>query len=238
MFFEVDAWGEAVGDGATRSHYCTLGAVAKVSGPESELAAPNEFICGRLALLIGLPVPPGVLVTTDAGGAAYVALRFGRKGERPPPVIPADLVADEPSLSAGIVAFDYWVANQDRHAGNLAYEREGVPPAAFDHERALLGLSRAGALQRLTDIDDQRSTFGGCLGALLRDGTHLVDWAHRIERLPAEAITATCAEAARDGHLGEELGSAAARFLVGRRSLVIDMLRTTLPGVTSWGVLP
>lgn len=238
MFFEVDVWGDPVGVGVTGSRYCTLGAVAKSAGPQSELAATNEFICGRLGLILGLPVPPGVLVGSPSGEAAYVALRFGRRGEQPPPVIAQDLVDDQPSLAAGIVAFDYWVANQDRNPGNVAYAREGnIPVAAFDHERALLGPSRGGAAERLVTAARANFAVGGCLAPLIRDGTYLVEWAQRIERLPPEAITAVCFQTERVGVLDGMLARQAADFLIARRSLVLGMLRTTMTGVTTWGLL-
>lgn len=120
--FTVDTWGARVGAGATDPQYCTLNGVAKVApaGVRPYLVA-NEQICARLASIINLPVPPGVIVESTSGQVGYVALRFGNANERPPRLIPTDLVNDCPEIAAGILTFDCWVANGDRHAENLAY---------------------------------------------------------------------------------------------------------------------
>src|SRR5690348_11554661 len=116
-----------------------MSGVAKVAAPSQLYVVPNEFICGRLGLIMGLPVPPGVVVRADSGDLAYVALRFGQKGEKLPPVIPEHVVEDNPSVAAGVVAFDCWVGNRDRHTQNLAYSRAVRNMHIFDHSHALLG---------------------------------------------------------------------------------------------------
>jgi hypothetical protein len=79
LVFEIDAWGDPVGEGISGARYCTLGGVAKINGPNSQLGVANEYICGRLALVLGLPVPVGEVVRTPDGEIAYVALRPGRR---------------------------------------------------------------------------------------------------------------------------------------------------------------
>lgn len=44
MIFEIDAFGEPVGDGATGARYCFIGGVVKVDVPGSELAVVNECV--------------------------------------------------------------------------------------------------------------------------------------------------------------------------------------------------
>lgn len=119
-FYEVDAWGERL-PGASAPRRCTLSGVAKQNSDGAPYAVPHEFICGRLGLLIGLPVPPGVVITTQDGKLAYISLSFGPKGERPPPVNAQHIAEDRPYAAAGIVAFDCWIGNPDRHQENLAY---------------------------------------------------------------------------------------------------------------------
>lgn len=126
-FYEIDAWGDPL-PGASAPRYCTLSGIAKLNSASAPYAVANEFICGRLGLMVGLPVPPGVVVTADDGRLAYVSLRFGPKGQRPPPTIPEHLVEDKPSVAAGIIAFDCWIGNEDRHQENVAYVR-GEPVA-------------------------------------------------------------------------------------------------------------
>ncbi len=137
-FYAVDAFGESL-DGTAGARACTIHGVIKQNTPGAPHLVANEFICGRLAAAMGLPVPPGGIVKLDDDSLAYVSLRFGLNGEQPPPAYADELVADLPDLALRIVAFDCWVANRDRHEGNLTYERRAIPPMVFDHEKALMG---------------------------------------------------------------------------------------------------
>src|SRR5258707_6897182 len=151
--FEIDAWGDSLGAGATAPRYCTLGGVAKLNpvGGSAYIVAA-EYICARLALLIGLPVPPGIAIRTKDGQMGYISLRFGPKGERPPPVIAEHLVEDRPELAAALVAFDGWVANDDRHDQNIAYIRGKLPLVVYDHSHALVGKGTAWLEQNLQAV--------------------------------------------------------------------------------------
>jgi hypothetical protein len=143
--------GDLVAHTAAAPRYCTISGVAKSNSGNAPYAVANEFICGRLGLMIGLPIPPGMVARTDDGNLAYISLRFGPKGELSPPVIPEHLVEDNPSIAAGINAFDCWIGNEDRHPGNVAYVRgqSQRPATVFDHSHALLGFERGGAVGRL-----------------------------------------------------------------------------------------
>jgi hypothetical protein len=76
--------------------------VAKVNSAPNSYTVANEYICGRLALSIGLPAPPGVIVRAQNGSLAYLSLRFD-DGVRPPPVIGKDLADDHPHVASGVV---------------------------------------------------------------------------------------------------------------------------------------
>jgi hypothetical protein len=97
-FYEIDAWGEQL-TGACAPQRCALSGVAKRNSPDAPYAVANEFVCARLGLLIGLPVPPGAVVSTDDGKLGYVSLRFGPKGKPPPPLNPQEFVEDNPSTT-------------------------------------------------------------------------------------------------------------------------------------------
>jgi hypothetical protein len=94
--------------------------IAKDDSSEHYTVA-NEYICNRAALAVGLPVPPGTIAKKADRTNMFVCLRFTAGPTSLPAVDPADLVADHPQLAAGIIAFDCWVGNWDRHAGNFAY---------------------------------------------------------------------------------------------------------------------
>jgi hypothetical protein len=82
-FFEIDVWGHSVGTGESNARYCTIGGVVKVADVTQPYLVANELISARLAQLLVLPVPPGVVARIDAGEYAYVSLRFGKKDARP-----------------------------------------------------------------------------------------------------------------------------------------------------------
>lgn len=83
--YVVDAWGDPVGVGSNGARWCTIGAIAKTNAAGRPFLVANEFICNRLAMMLGLPTPPGVIARSDNGEACFVALRFGRHSEVPPP---------------------------------------------------------------------------------------------------------------------------------------------------------
>lgn len=235
MIFEVDVFGDPVGDGITGARYCSLGGLVKVDVPGSELAVVNECIAARLAMLLGLPVPPGAIALGSGGQRAYVSLRFGPKGERPPPAIVDEVLQYEPRLAAGIVAFDCWIANTDRHSKNLAFSRDpDIPLAMFDHERALTGTTRDGVQARLADLVDKPNLAGMFIGQPL-DGAQLLNWAQDIAELPTHQIRSACRATLPSGALLPWVADLVERFLLDRRSLLPDFLRS-LPNIPAWGL--
>ncbi len=239
-FYEVDTWGDRVGAGATDPRYCTMGGVAKLNSEQLPFTVANEFICGRLGLVLGLPVTPGVVARTDDDRLAYIALRFGHKGERPPPVIASDVVADNPRESAGVIAFDTWVANPDRHAENLAYVRDLAPLTMFDHSHALFGYNAQGAAERLQSQRNQ-PLVEGCLCEHVTAGSHFRGWSERIAGVHDDTIRDLCRSMLVPGGITADESEAAHAFLVHRKGRILEFLQqskeTTLRNVSGWGML-
>lgn len=232
-FYEVDRWGDELGRGATRARLCTLSGIAKLNCDDSKYAVAHEYICWRLAAAIGLPVPPGVVVRTDDSDLAYVSVQFGPSGELPPPVIAEDFVRDHPTLAAGVIAFDCWIANYDRHDENLAYSSRLLPPAVFDHDLALMGNMGPERLESL--MED--GIAGNCLCGLITDARHFRIWSDRIASLPDGLVQDICEHITCDGGLTAEQATATARFLVCRKPKVGALLRSSsdsMPRVTQW----
>lgn len=182
---------------------------------------------------------PGVVVESE-GALAYVSLRFGHKGERPPPVIAAHLIEDNPRMASGIITFDLWIANQDRHEGNLAYARGTQPLHVFDHGHALLGATAAGqgiaALQRL----ERQPTPSSCLTPAMRTSRHFSEWAERVLAIRDDVIddlVAAMTQGTGQAALTPDEGRATADFLKKRRVRIAEFLRTIrplMPNVTDW----
>lgn len=237
--FHVDEWGEEVGKGATSPRYCTLDGVVKVNNDRWPNVVFNEFICGRLGLVIGLPVPPGAVVQTADGGFGYVALRFGKKGEKPPPTLVEHLVEDHPKIVSGVITFDCWIQNSDRHTENIAYSRDlGLTPVVFDHSHALLGPTQITAEKLLEAIDEP--CVENVLPKAITNADSFPEWCDRIAIVPNEQIHSLCDDATRIGIVGREISKAVANFLIYRKNKLRAFLvksENKFPRIEQWSLL-
>lgn len=190
--YSIDIIGEPVGAGVTAPQYGKMGCVIKRNPADSPYTVANEFIASRIGLLLGLPIPPGVIVETEAHGGVHVMLRFGEADEKPPPGNPVELVRDHPDLAAGIVVFDIWVCNGDRHEKNWAYSPKLFPAVFFDHASALCGVGST--VTRLTNMAGKPPAASAIWHEI--DDVSLFD-AHvqAVEALPHRTIHRLFAEA-------------------------------------------
>lgn len=219
--FEVLNWGDWVDDGDSAPRYCTLGGVAKINGPDRPYLAINEYVCAELGRVVGLPTVPGVVVN-DGALQGFVSLRFGPKGEQPPPAIPSEFAQAEPDLAAGVVAFDCWIANPDRHSGNFAYSRSTSATHLFDHDMALLG--RRGA-SKLGELSGAHLLQRHPVARELRDPVPLLDWANVISHVSSRSIGLALGELRSAGLLTPEDAKIVADFLEQRSRGISAMLR-------------
>lgn len=219
--FEALTWGEEVGDGDSAPTYCTLSGVAKVGGSDRPYLVVNEYVCAELGRVVGLPTVPGVVVS-DNTRQGFVSLRFGPKGEQPPPAIPSDFVQDEPALAAGLVVFDCWIANSDRHVGNFAYARSIKATHFFDHDMALLG--RRG-LARLRELSGAHLLQRHVVARALRDGVPLLEWATEIKNVSRRAIQLSLNELRSAGIISAEDAAITADLLEERARDIFAMLK-------------
>jgi hypothetical protein len=214
--------------------------VAKTDSTDAPYAVANEYICSRLGTAIGLPTPPGVVLGGPAGDAAFVSLRFGRKGDKPPPIISEHLAEDEPFVAGGVIAFDCWIGNKDRHTKNIAYVRSPrIPPVVFDHSHALMGYQKGEAVRRLADTIDEPYVGHGCLDAVVKEGSGFGEWAGRIASVPTWLVEEACSVAETTGAASPEEAVRAREFLRHRQTRILEYLKaeaTALPNV-SWGML-
>src|SRR5262245_35107395 len=112
--------GGPVGQGAMASVHVGVAGVAKPANPGVPYALAAELICGGLARAVMLPIPPTFFIENN-GTKYHVSLNFNLAGQQLPPANPAALMASHHALAWGIVLFDIWVLNDDRHANNLAF---------------------------------------------------------------------------------------------------------------------
>ncbi|MDR3661302.1 MAG: hypothetical protein P4L86_13085 [Mycobacterium sp.] len=104
------------------------------------------------------------IVELDDGTPAYAMMKFGKKGDKPPPVDAEEFVENRPHLAAGIVLFDAWILNGDRHAGNLAwYPGKNDAASIFDHGHALFGTREGKGIDHLHGLLNAPCLGYGCL---------------------------------------------------------------------------
>jgi hypothetical protein len=237
-FYEIHALGAADLGGVTGARPCQLNGIVKtdVAGT-GEYTVANEFIAGRLASMLGLPCPPGSVVKMNDGQLGYAMMRFGRSGEKLPPVNPADVVAAEPVVAAGITMFDNLIMNTDRHNGNLAYQVD-VGVGIYDHSHALLGTARGTGKAHVEGIGTS-PVFSGCLLPHLTDSTALERWADRIGNMSEYAIDQVCSTARKLTLITREEATAVRDVLTARKGaarLQLSQARASFPGIGDWGM--
>ncbi len=183
LVFRALEWRDPVRGTAEDPYFVTLDAVGK-KNEEGTASVPVEFLCNRLALMVGLPVPPGALVQTTDGSVAFVSLRFGSLTELPTRIDPEEFVQHNPKIAAGISVFDLLILNHDRNTGNLAYIENQQAPAMIDHGRAL------GASDRFATLGTSHSALirSHCLHRYLTNGQDLAGWVDRLRRLDMEVV--------------------------------------------------
>lgn len=220
-FYGVKTLGGYIGDGVSQAHEADLRGVVKTDEIVPYTVA-NEYVAASIAFAAGLPVPPSTIATLDDGRRAFLMMRFGLKGEKPPPADLSALVNDRPETAAGIVVFDSLIMNQDRHKKNLAYV-PGGGVSMFDHGHALLGPIKDQGVHRL-DSDRDNALWGGELVPQIKDPNTLRGWAKRLAKVPPELIRDKCETVREQGAASPEEAAMLEEVLVHRQGLLLDFV--------------
>ncbi len=103
----------------------------------------NEFICAELAHQIGLPIPPFAITQSNQFPAVpiFSTVDINFDGRDFSPVEPEYCVKHLEDLCAGVLVFDVFIANSDRHDENIVVNDDLTPTELYlyDHDVALLG---------------------------------------------------------------------------------------------------
>jgi hypothetical protein len=183
LVFRAMEWRDPIMGTAEDPYFVTLDAVGK-KNEEGTASVPAEFLCNRIALMVGLPVPPGALVKATDGSVAFVSLRFGSLKELPAPAVPAEFARDNPGIAAGISVFDLLVLNHDRNPGNLGYIKGAQPAVMIDHGRALGASDRFASLSANSNGLVKRH----CLKDHLTSDDDLQRWIGRLQRVDIDVL--------------------------------------------------
>ncbi len=244
--------GDPLKIGVAESRHLTVGAIGKRNVANAPYCIPNEMICGELGRFLRLPVPPLGVVAEEGGEAWFASLNFNLTGNDLPPVKPADCVSLLPSLSAGVLLFDVWIANLDRNRKNLALDALAATPlmSVFDHSHALFGYAKDKGEERLmghanslgiswkTGDPLESGKNRHCLLDAMNSDAHFDDWMKRIESAPDFYIEEVCRDALPYGLSAAEC-DAAAGFLKTRRDTLRELIndnRAEFAAITQWSL--
>lgn len=219
--YKVFQWGNPVGRGVMSSLYVAVSGVAKAATGAMPMTVVNELICADLGRAVKLPVPPSFLVHHGDGKPYHVSLNFHLAGEDLPPADAAAVVADHPSLAAGIVLFDSWICNGDRHRGNLAYDKVSKRVTLFDHSHSFL--TGAGK-QRLEQAAGQLAIGGHCVARELTQVDGFRTWHTRIMAVPDFYIREAVEQTVGVGPMEADIAAFAAEYLLDRRRRLLDLV--------------
>lgn len=137
---------QPVGHGATTPEIGDVTAIVKQDGGESRAQVYSEYVAGRLAALVGVPVAAGVFVA-HSRGLRYASLKIAEVGFTLADIEheqAAEVAVRYPVEAAKLAVFDAWICNADR-AGNL---RANITEST---DNLMVGLDHGGSLLSVAD---------------------------------------------------------------------------------------
>lgn len=212
-----------------------LAAYARPADPNSPYCVVNDYVATAVGMAMGAPVPPGTLVKLGSDWG-YLSLGFGEHGKRPPPAEFDELAVERPWEATGVLVLDQWIANFDRHDGNLAY-MPTLGVAAFDHDQSLFGACPPGEGVESLGGSLHRRVSSHELAPHLKTSEHFEPWITRaksITRPELQRAVWTCVDAELLSRLEAE---ALVDFLQYRQNNIgqfIEDSYSEFTGITAW----
>jgi hypothetical protein len=260
--YQIIKFEQQVGAGVSLPWWAAVRAVLKENSTSAPYCVANELICSQLGQFLGLPIPPCGLFLEPRNLARlpyFGALNFNLRGISLPPADPDECVVaySDPShprldIATGVLLFDIWIANGDRHPRNLTLDMSATPPQlhVFDHSHALFGreaghgAARLGRLRNELGIAEGTDPSGNrhCLLDSVRTNSRFGTWVKRIQQVPDYAISDVVGRAFEASHITSAEAGEAVNFLLYRRSnlaAIINANRNRFTGIpdANWGEL-
>jgi len=113
----------------------------------------------------------------------FFSLDFNIAGQSLPPINAAELVMKHPDLAWGVIIFDAFVMNGDRHPANIAYDVSTDKVQIFDHSHAFL--SPAGDIKtNLANRENNLAVGSHCLVQEINNTQGMSPWLDRVILIP------------------------------------------------------
>lgn len=236
-YFDVAVHGARIETSSGGVSHLRLNAYARKNTPDRPFAVANDFIASSLGIIAGLPVPPGTLIGVYGGGYNYASLAFGDRGDRPPPIVPPKFCTERPWEACGIIAFDQWIFNTDRHDENIGYIPD-VAVGVFDHDLSLMNHAKSNdeALSLLVACQDSPSKVH-CLPRHVTDVSYFGEWFDRIASVTRREIRRVMSTSHSADLINAELRDALVAFVEHRQtrlSSFVEQTRDQYLNVSSW----
>lgn len=239
------------GVGVTETKVVELWAYAK-SNPNYPYTIANEMIAAGIGSALRLGIPPhGLFQDHQSSNNIYFAsIDFNLDRSKFPPADLDRAILEIPFDSSGLILFDIFIANPDRHANNLAVDFSTSPPRmhVFDHGHALFGHEPHNGISRLTNLEGRLGMSGQsatgqhrhCLMDLISSPEHFHEWMSRIEALPDFFLRELCQEQVGNGIVEPE-AIKMEQFLIRRKASIRSLVschKAEFKSIQDWGLMP
>lgn len=218
--YKIWSFDNQIGDTATNPWNVRVSGVAKFSEDDYPNTVGNEILCNILARAILLPAPPGFIAERN-GFPCYVSCNFNLVGEELPPIDPHALIAEQLDIATGIIVFDFWIMNIDRHEENIHYDLDTKRVEVFDHGHCFMA---DGGIQGLRAQVANWSYASHCLVENIDSCTHFGKWCDRISKVPDFVIEDAVAQAVSLDY-PEEHEAEYVSILRSRRDNMVDLIK-------------
>lgn len=200
----------------------TANVYVKPNEDDHQYVIANEFLASRLAAMIGLPSALGEVANDPAGHPVWVNALVGLEGQEVAPPDPAELVAAEPDLAAGVFVFDTWILNCDRHDENLTFHPKlGV--WIYDHDQALGG-RRTGEAVTMEGCKRSSLTYHVLADQYLA-AEYIDAWIQRVQSVPRSSLSRAVQRGYRFALYTSDARDAIMSFLEDRRSQLRHLVK-------------
>lgn len=212
------------------------------------LLVVNEWICGSICQYLRLPIPPFALLRKNNEKVYFASLHFSI--EDTPDDVDAETVWEHfDEEAAGVLLFDIFVCNNDRHNGNLKVDDPVSPKRlfVFDHDQALFGCLPGDEVKRLDSMRDRLGVTGSnvskgnrhCLIDVIDSADWFSVWVGAITEIPDRFIREVCREVVGFG-IDVNLAEYAYDFLCDRKrrfDTLLNSHKDEFTQITDWGIL-